>query len=122
MLIRKESLDSRSAFHDIIMNLIANFSLLCLFLLSILLDKPLILLAILPGLKPNAVTFLYLSKRNTAHLSLMALPFLLIDLLKFLSHPFLLLFVLAQLRNPKSTIWLSCACSVLTCFNRSIVE
>lgn len=122
MLIRKETFDSRSAFHYVIMNLIANFPLLGLFLLSILFYQALIFFAILSGLKANAVTFLDLGKRNAAHLSLMALTLVLVDLLKFLSHPFFLLFILAQLHNPKSTIWLSCSCSVFTCLSRSIAE
>lgn len=104
MLTCEEAFDSGSAFHDIFMNLIAHLSLFGLFLLSIQLDEPLIFFAILAGLKPNAITFLDFGKRNTAHLSLMALPFMLIDLLKFLSHFFLLLFVLAQLHNSKCTI------------------
>lgn len=104
------------------MDLIAHLSLLGLFLLTILLDEPLVFFAVLPGLKANAITFLDLGERNAAHLPLMALTFVLVDLFKLLSHPLFLLFVLAQLRNLKSTIWLSCACSVLTCLIRSIAE
>lgn len=75
MLAGKEAFDSGSAFHDIFMNLIAHFSLLGLLLLTIQLDEPLIFFAISAGLKPNAITFLDLGKRNTAHLPLMALSF-----------------------------------------------